>query len=167
MNFQDKRYKKVFAYKGSSGSIRDLQLHPLSSSSFSNQNTISNDKTHNDYDYDDDDDHSVACNYFASTGLDRFVRVFDIKTRKIYSQTFLIQKQNALLFTSDPPTINDSVSSSSSSDNNKEDDNGLIDDEAIWMELKNFSNNNNNNNLVDSNYNQQHVKDNRKRRKLN
>jgi ribosome biogenesis protein NSA1 len=59
-------------------------------------------------------------NYFATTGADRFVRIFDISKKKLLFSTYLIQKQTCVLFTSEKEVKENSEDEESESEEEEE-----------------------------------------------
>ena len=67
--------------------------------------------------------------YFCSTGADRYVRVFDLESKRLLHSTYVIQKQNAVLFTSEKEVIE------RSDDEDEEEE----EKEDVWDDLEDLS----------------------------
>lgn len=78
--------------------------------------------------------------YLASCGADRHIRVFDLKDRKELFKTYITQRQNACLFTSEEKNQveDDEIKKKKSKEDLDEEDEleGLEDDEDAWDRLE-------------------------------
>eukprot|EP01080_Neovahlkampfia_damariscottae_P011518 gene11518-4682_t len=79
-----------------------------------------------------------SLSYFSSTGADRFVRIFDLESKKLLYSSYVVQKQNAILFTSDKENKENSDEESENSEEENEQYSEGEEKQDVWDDLENI-----------------------------